>query len=137
MRLYLLNAHSIKKRSPISVFHVFPVWISKAKDYYLLATLYRRHGGTPLRHLIKTYAYNDPRQSKIIRTRSGHYQYIMHEAGNLFVLYMGILFINTVDMICTSRNTFSMSLLSFQNKHLQHMINPCFPLRRAFTLLLC
>ena len=30
------------------------------KIYYLLGTLYRRHGGTPLRYLVKTYAYNDP-----------------------------------------------------------------------------
>ena len=42
------------------VFHVFPVWISKAKDYYLLGALYMRHGGTPLRYLVKTYAYYDP-----------------------------------------------------------------------------
>jgi hypothetical protein len=27
--------------------------------------------------------------------------------------------------------------LCFTNKKLQHMFNPCFPLRRAFLLLLC
>ena len=51
---------SVEKRSPISVFHVFPVWISKEKDYYLLGTLYRRHKGTPLWHLVKAYACHNP-----------------------------------------------------------------------------
>src|SRR3954469_25918311 len=48
--------------------------IEKSCASCLLETLYRRHRGTPLRHLVKTYVCDDnPCESKLIRTRCGHY----------------------------------------------------------------
>src|SRR4051794_20128397 len=48
--------------------------IEKSCTSCLLETLYRRHRGTPLRHLVKTYVCDDnPWESKLIRTRCGHY----------------------------------------------------------------
>ena len=56
----------------------------KSNAIFLLRPLYRRHGGTPLWHLVKTYVCGDnPWESKLIRTRCGHCYYIMHEVGNL------------------------------------------------------
>src|SRR3954467_658692 len=48
--------------------------IEKSCASCLLETLYRRHRGTPLQHLVKTYVCDDnPCESKLIRTRCGHY----------------------------------------------------------------
>src|SRR4051794_16571311 len=48
--------------------------IEKSCASCLLETLYRRHRGTPLPHLVKTYVCDDnPCESKLIRTRCGHY----------------------------------------------------------------
>src|SRR3954454_17472023 len=48
--------------------------IEKSCVSCLLETLYRRHGGTHLRHLVKTYVCgHNPWESKLIRTRCGHY----------------------------------------------------------------
>src|SRR4051812_22226118 len=48
--------------------------IEKSCVTCLLETLYRRHGGNPLRQLVKTYVCgNKPWESKLIRTRCGHY----------------------------------------------------------------
>src|SRR3954467_3281930 len=48
--------------------------IEKSCMSCLLETLYRRHGGTPLRHLVKTYVCGDnPWESKLIKTRCRHY----------------------------------------------------------------
>ena len=46
----------------------------KSNAIYLLGPLYRRHGGTPLWHLVKTYVCDEnPWKSKLIRTRCEHY----------------------------------------------------------------
>ena len=66
-----------------SVVLVFPVWMSKklrfikiekSNEIHLLGPLYRRQGGTPLWHLVKTYVCDEnPWKSKLIRTRCEHY----------------------------------------------------------------
>ena len=62
--------------------------IEKSNAIYLLGTLYKRHGGTPLQHLVKTIC---------IRSFGNHYSETRllvlivygHEACNLYeVLYM-------------------------------------------------
>src|SRR3954468_24284310 len=83
MRKYCCQMHyALNLRSPISVFYVVPVWMFKLRLFpiekscvsCLLETLYRRHRGTPLRHLVKTYVCDDnPWESELIRTRCGHY----------------------------------------------------------------
>src|SRR3954452_9755453 len=48
--------------------------IEKSCVNCLLETLYMRHGGTPLRNLVKAYVCdNNPWESKLIRTRCRHY----------------------------------------------------------------
>src|SRR3954449_13593026 len=82
MRILLPNALSIKFEESNICFlccpgmdgqvETFP--IEKSCVRCLLETLYRRHGGTPLRHLVKTYVCDDnPWESKLISTRCGHY----------------------------------------------------------------
>ena len=54
--LTVVECLSIKKRSPLSVVYVVPVWMSKLRLIkseksnvcFLLRPLYRRHRGTPL-----------------------------------------------------------------------------------------
>src|SRR3954462_10321796 len=62
--------------TPLWFVHVLPVKRSKYYHLFcvscLLETLYRQHGDTPLRHLVKTYVCGDnPWESKLIRTRCG------------------------------------------------------------------
>src|SRR3954469_10055159 len=72
--ILLPNALSIKFEESNICFQVETFPIEKSCVSYLLETLYMRHGGTPSRQLVKTYVCGDnPWESKLIRTRCGHY----------------------------------------------------------------